>query len=56
MTEDLKDLKDSQEYARLIWALSEWMVLIELCKDLLNRIELYRLSIQITGILDGKIE
>jgi hypothetical protein len=56
LTDDLKDLKDSPEYTKLIWALSEWMVLIELCKDLLNRIDSYKLSVQITGVLDGKIE
>jgi hypothetical protein len=32
------------------------MVLIEICKDLLVRIDSYKLSVQITGVLEGKIE
>jgi hypothetical protein len=45
LTDDLKDLKNSPEYQKLIWALAEWMVLIEMCKDLLVRIDSYNLSL-----------
>lgn len=53
---DLKDLKDSPECKRLIRALSEWMVLIELCKDLLSRLETYDMSIVMANTLDGQLE
>jgi hypothetical protein len=45
LSDDLKDLKDSPECSTLIRVLSEWMVLIELSKDLLMRMEKYELSI-----------
>ena len=56
VSSDLKDLKDSPECKRLIRALSEWMVLIELCKDLLSRLETYEMSILMTNTLDGQLE
>lgn len=56
VSSDLKDLKDSPEYKRLIRALSEWMVLIELCKDILSRMETYDMSILMANTLDGQLE
>ncbi len=53
LSDDLKDLKDSPEFSTLIKTLSEWMVLIELSKDLLMRMETYELSIQMMGFLGG---
>lgn len=56
LTEEIKQLNDGPEYKKLTQALSEWMVLIELCKDLLVRIETYELDIFIAGVIDGQLE
>ena len=51
ITEELIELKTAPEFKRLVKALAEWMVLIELCKDFITRIETYELSIFIDSIL-----
>ena len=56
VSDELKDLKDSSECKRLVRTLAEWMVLIELCKDLLSRVETYDISILMAEMLDGHLE
>lgn len=56
VTDDLKDLKESKECKLLIRTLAEWMVLIELCKDLLDRVETYDISIMMAEMLDNHLE
>ena len=51
MNDEIKQLKDCSEFKKLTRALAEWMVLIELCKDLIARIETYELSVFIDAIL-----
>lgn len=43
------ELQDSEEYARLIESVAQWFSLIELCEDLVERIQLYGIFNYLSG-------
>jgi len=56
LSEEINNLKESVACDRLVRVFAEWMVLIELCKDLLSRLETYEISIMMAEMIEGKLE
>jgi len=42
--ENFDDLHESESYGRLLECIAEWFTLMELCEDLVERVQLYGIS------------